>query len=202
MHSLQNMASVFKTARVSAAYIRVGDVGPTLSDALAHSLDAPFGIVQTYVEEPGEEQSFKRCSDRRVCPSSCEGCCCGVSGFNSPRNCIRFQQITSTLEFDLPDQTALAGTVRPGKNRRDGHASGCRAFEFPDYAVIGFARSAGDKAHLEFAAIRLLHDIQIPLPIPIENRNAGLERFQTGASTGRNNRSRKLLRKETAVLHD
>jgi hypothetical protein len=67
------MASVFKTARVSAAYIRVGNVGPTLSDALALSLDAPFGIVQTYVEEPGEEPSFKRCSDRRVCPSSYEG---------------------------------------------------------------------------------------------------------------------------------
>src|ERR1700678_3839743 len=57
------MASVFKTARVPAAYIRVGHVVPTLSDTLAHSLDAPFGVVQTYVEEPGEEQSFERSSD-------------------------------------------------------------------------------------------------------------------------------------------
>jgi hypothetical protein len=128
--------------------------------------------------------------------------CCGRSRINAPRNCIRFQQIPSTFEFDLGDRTALAGTVRPGKNREDGRASGCRAFQFPDYAVIGFARSAGDKARLEFAAIRLLLDIEIPLPIAIENRNAGMERFQTGASTGRNNRSRKLLRKEAAVLHD
>src|SRR5580658_3791837 len=134
------MASVCKTARVSAAYIRVGDVVPTLSDTLAHSLDAPFGVVQTYVEEPSKEQSLDRCSDRGVCPSSCEGgfdgkalrvsnvlrgpakhlssrresCLLRRFRINAPRNCIRFQQIPSTLEFDLPDQTALAGTVRPG----------------------------------------------------------------------------------------
>jgi len=137
------MAGVCKTARVSAAYIRVGDVVPTLSDTLAHSLDAPFGVVETYVKEPGEEQSFERCSDRRVGPSSCEGgfdgkalsisnvlrgptehlssrresCLLRRFRINAPRDCIRFQQITSTFEFDLPDQTALAGAVRPGKNR-------------------------------------------------------------------------------------
>lgn len=68
------------------------------------------------------------------CPSSCEGGfdgkALGVSNvlrgpakhlssrrescllrryrINAPRNCIRFQQIPSTLEFDLPEQTALA----------------------------------------------------------------------------------------------
>ena len=137
------MASVYKTARVSVAYVRVGHVVPTLSDTLAHPLDAPFGVVQTYVEEPGEEQSFERCGDREVCPSSCEGgfdskalrvsnvlrspakhlssrrasCLLRRFRINAARNCIRFQQIPSTFEFDLSDQTALAGTVRPRKNR-------------------------------------------------------------------------------------
>src|SRR5689334_4614028 len=88
----------------------------------------------------------------------------------------------STFELDLPDQTALSRTIRPAKNRQDGHASGCRPIQLPDHTVIGFTRSAGDKAHFEFAAIRLFPHIQIPLPVPIEHRNAGLECFHPGAS--------------------
>ena len=41
--------SAFVRLRVSAAYIRVGDVVPTLSDTLAHSLYAPFGVVMTAI---------------------------------------------------------------------------------------------------------------------------------------------------------
>jgi hypothetical protein len=137
------MISVSKTAGVPAAYIRVRHVVATLSDTFAHSLDAPFGVVKAYVQEPGEGQWLERCTDRRVRPSSCESrfdgkafrvsnvrrgpvehlssrresCLLRRCRFHSPGNCIRFQQIASTLELDPPDQTALAGTVRPGKNR-------------------------------------------------------------------------------------
>src|ERR1700678_2926589 len=103
--------------------------------------------------------------------------CCGVSGL------MRLAIASGSSRFPRPSNSTclirllLPEPFGPAKIVRTGTASGCRAFQFPDYAVIGFARSDGDKAHLEFAAIRLLHDIQISLPIPIENRNAGLERF-------------------------
>ena len=50
---------------------------------------------------------------------------------NAPSYSIRFQQVLSPLELDLPDQTALSGTVRPGKNRQNRHASGSMALSFP-----------------------------------------------------------------------
>jgi hypothetical protein len=87
------------------------------------------------------------------------------------QNSIRFQQVFSAFELDLPDQTALSRTVRPGKNRQNRHASGRRLIQLADHAVVAFTGSAGDEAHLEFTAIRLFHNIDVPLPVPIENRN-------------------------------
>jgi len=200
---------------------------PALSDTFANSLDAPFRVIQTNVEEPGEKRSFQRCPDRRVRPASRQSRFDRKALFssnvlrgppkhfpsrrdpgsprrlrpNAPGYGIGFQQVLSSLELDLPDQTALSGTVRPCKNRQDGHASGSRLIQLADHAVIALAGSAADEIHFEFATIRLFHDIQILLPISIENRNTGLERLNTCASTRRNNRRRKSFVKELAVLH-
>ena len=121
---------------------RVGLAWNPLSDRRT-TIRAAFGQYDAHVEEPGEERSFQRRPNRRVRPASGEGgfdgkafrgpnvlrsptkhpssrqdsCLLRRFRFDAPRNCIRFQQVLSTLELDLPDQAALSGTVRPGKNR-------------------------------------------------------------------------------------
>jgi len=55
MHQTQDGTSIYEASCVSAAYVTIGDVMPALGYTLANPLDAPFGVIQANVEEPGEE---------------------------------------------------------------------------------------------------------------------------------------------------
>jgi len=57
-------------------------------------------------------------------------------GTDALRNGICFQEILLPFEINFPHQTALSETVRTRKDRKGGHASGCRLIQFADHAVI------------------------------------------------------------------
>jgi len=127
--------------------------------------------------------------------------CCGHSGF------MRLAIASGSKRFSRPSNSIclirllFPEPFGPAKTVRTGTPQETVPCNSRDHTVIVFTRRTRDKTHFEFAAIRLLHDIQIQLPVPIENGNAGLKRFKPGASTGSNNRCRKLLWKESSVFH-
>lgn len=77
MNDRHQLAGIGEASRVSATNVRIGHIVPALGYALADSLNAPLRIIQTNVEEPGEEGSFQRRSNRIVRPVA------GQSGFDS-----------------------------------------------------------------------------------------------------------------------
>lgn len=73
--------------------------------------------------------------------------------------------------------------------------------EFPNQAIVAFARGASNETDLKSAAIRPLHDIQILFPVSVENGNASLQCLQTGKRSRSDNRRAEPIGKESAVLH-
>lgn len=72
MHDLQYLAGIREAPCVSSTYVRIGDIMPALSYALADSLDAPLRIIHANIEESGEEGSFQRRCYRRIGPVACK----------------------------------------------------------------------------------------------------------------------------------
>jgi hypothetical protein len=119
----------------------------------------------------------------------------GSSRFSRPSNS------TCRIRLLLLPGQGLAGAVRPGKNGQNRHVSGCRSIQLADHTVVAFTRSTSDEAHFKFTAVRMFHDIETLVPVPIENRDTSFQRFQTGTRACSDNCGAEPIGKELAVLH-
>ena len=100
-------------------------------------------------------------------------------------------RVSLPREVDERDDTAFSGAVRPCRDR----PLAPRVRGLPR----NFFRAARrPEADLVFPAIRLFHDIDVQLKIPIENRSARLERFYPNASACCHDGCDKILSKESA----
>ncbi len=179
MNDRHELASIREASRVSSTNVRIGHIVPALGDAFADSLKAPLRIIQTNEEQSGEKGSFQRSSNRIVRPVASEGGfdCEALAGSKilrasaknfpscrdpsplrklrtyAPGDRIGFEQVFPALELDLPDQTALSGAIRPGKNGQNRHVSGCRPIQLADHTIVAFTRSSGNEAHFKFSLV-------------------------------------------------